>query len=91
VEESAATLVQPTKRDLILLYGALATGVCLIVVGHCNLSGQSSSDTRRVCGRTVDPQSLIPLQLPLAPMRLFPIGARGAPKGDKKQRARMAA
>ena len=33
MEESAATLVQPTKRDLILLYGALAIGVCLIVVG----------------------------------------------------------
>jgi hypothetical protein len=33
VEESAATLVQPTKRDLILLYWALAIGGCLIVVG----------------------------------------------------------
>jgi hypothetical protein len=33
VEESAATLVQPTKRDLILLYWALAIGGCLIAVG----------------------------------------------------------
>jgi hypothetical protein len=33
VEESAATLVQPTKRDLILLYWALAIGICLIAVG----------------------------------------------------------
>jgi hypothetical protein len=60
------------KHDLLIFYGALAVAGCLMVVGI--VSCPNSLDERSAGGRAIGPlyrpQSLIPLQLTLAPISL---------------------